>query len=84
MDIVERVENKPGRTMTVDSGATVFDPLPDTTYRYTATPWSDSAKEVNGLERDGAVCANEYGVAMTMSVTAFANSADCGGGNRIQ
>ena len=38
VDIVERVENKPGRTMAVDSAGTVFDPLPDTTYRYTATP----------------------------------------------
>ncbi len=60
--------------MAVDNGTTVFAPLPDTTYRYTATPWSDSAKEYNGLERDGAVCTNEYGVAMTMSITAFANN----------
>ena len=31
--ITERVENKPGRTMPVDNGATVFAPLPDTTCR---------------------------------------------------
>ena len=73
VDIVERVENEPGRTMAVDNGDTVFAPLPDTTYRYTATPWTDSGKDYNGLERDGAVCANEYGVSMTMSITAFAN-----------
>ena len=73
VDIVERVENEPGRTMAVDNGDTVFAPLPDTTYRYTATPWTDSGKDYNGLERDGAACANEYGVSMTMSITAFAN-----------
>lgn len=74
VDIVERVENKPGRELPVDSGGTVFAPLPDTTYKYTATPWMDMVKEHNGLERDGAACANEYGVSMTMSVTAFANA----------
>ncbi len=74
VDIVERVENKPGRTMAVDNGRTVFAELPATTYRYTATPWADTTTAENGLERDGAVCANEYGVSMTMSVTAFANS----------
>ena len=73
--ITERVENKPGRTMQVDNGATVFAPLPDTTYRYTSTPWMDSATFMNGLGKDATICANEYGVAMIMSITSFSNSA---------
>ena len=73
--ITERVENKPGRTMPVDNDATVFAPLPDTTYRYTSTPWMDSATASNGLGRDATVCANEYGVVMIMSITAFSNAA---------
>ena len=72
-EIVERVENVPGRTMAVDNGGTVFMPLPDTTYRYTATPWLDSTVAAIGMARDAAACANEYGVSMTMAVTAFAN-----------
>lgn len=69
--ITERVENKPGRTMPVDNGATVFAPLPDTTCRYTSTPWMDSATALNGLGKDATVCANEYGVSMIMSITSF-------------
>ena len=69
--ITERVENKPGRTMPVDNGATVFAPLPDTTYRYTSTPWMDSAIALNGLGKDATVCANECGVSMIMSITSF-------------
>ncbi len=73
--ITERVENVPGRTMPVDNAATVFAPLPDTTYRYTSTPWMDSATALNGLGQDATVCANECGVAMVMSITAFSNAA---------
>ena len=72
--VVERVENVPGRTMPVDNGATVFAPLPATTYRYTATPWMDSTVAVNGLGSDATVCANEYGVSMIMSITSFSNA----------
>ena len=72
--IVERVENVPGRTMPVDNEATVFAPLPATTYRYTATPWMDSAVAVNGLGKDATICANEYGVSMIMSITSFSNA----------
>lgn len=75
LEIVGRVENESGRTMPVDSAGTVFAPLPATTFRYTATPWMDSTRKENGLQKDAAVCANEYGVSMSMSVTAFANSA---------
>ena len=73
--ITERVENKPGRTMPVDNEATVLAQLPDTTYRYTSTPMYDSSIEQNKLGHDATVCANEYGVAMIMSITAFSNEA---------
>ncbi len=73
--ITERVENKSGRTMPVDNDKTVFATLPDTTYRYTSTPWMESATALNGLGSDATVCTNEYGVAMIMSITAFSNDA---------
>ena len=73
--IVDRVENVPGRSMPVDNDATVFAPLPPTTYRYTATPWMDSTVSMNHLGYDATVCTNEYGVAMEMSITAFSNQA---------
>ena len=73
--VTERVEGKPGRTMPVDNGATVFAPLPETTCRYTSTPWMDSATKRNGLGHDATVCANEYGVTMVMSITSFSNDA---------
>ncbi len=34
----------------------------------------DSTVALNGLGRDAAVCTNEYGVVMTMSITAFSNA----------
>ncbi len=73
--VTERVEHQSGRTMPVDNDATVFAPIPATTYRYTSTPWMDSATAANGLGSDATVCTNEYGVAMIMSITAFSNSA---------
>ena len=73
--ITERVENEPGRRMPVDNEATVFAEIPATTYRYTSTPFMDSATAVNGLGRDATVCANECGVTMIMSITAFSNAA---------
>ena len=73
--ITERVENKSGRTMPVDNDKTVFATLPDTTYRYTSTPWMESATAANGLGSDATVCTNEYGVAMIMSITSFSNAA---------
>ncbi len=73
--ITERVENEPGRTMPVDNDKTVFATLPDTTYRYTSTPWMASATAANGLGSDATVCTNEYGVAMIMSITSFSNAA---------
>ena len=75
VEITERVDNEPGRTMPVDNDATVFAELPATTYRYTSTPWMDSATKSNGLGHDATVCTNEMGVSMIMSITAFSNSA---------
>lgn len=69
--VVERVENKPGRTMPIDNEDTVMVEIPATTYKYTATPWMESATKYNGLESDAAACANEYGVVMTMSISSF-------------
>ncbi|MDO4197713.1 MAG: C69 family dipeptidase [Erysipelotrichaceae bacterium] len=71
--VCEAVENVPGRTAPVDNDDTVFAELPATTYKYTCTPWMDSATEYNGLESDAAAAVNEYGVSMTMSISAFSN-----------
>lgn len=75
VEITERVEDTPGRMMPIDNEATVFAELPPTTYRYTSTPFMDSAIAINGLGRDATVCANEYGVTMIMSITSFSNAA---------
>ena len=73
IDITERVENVPGRKLPVDINKTVWTELPATTYRYTSTPFMDSAKAEEMFGRDVAAVSNEYGVIMTMSVTAFTN-----------
>ena len=73
--VVPRVEQYPGRSMPVDSESSVFAEVPETTFKYTGTPLMDSAVLENGSGMDDAVCINEYGVAMTMSVTAFSNKA---------
>ena len=75
VEVAERVENVPGRVMPVDNDATIFAEIPATTYRYTFTPWMDSTTAANGLGHDAAICANEYGVAMIMSITSFSNAA---------
>ena len=59
--------------MPVDSDQTEFALLPETTYKYTATPFMESAMAKWEVPRDATACTNEYGVAMTMSVTAFSN-----------
>ena len=69
---MERVENVPGRQMPLGSNP-IFVDIPADTYRYICTPWMDSTCAYNGHQHDAAVCINEYGVAMTMSVTAFSN-----------
>lgn len=71
---VPHIKNKKGRTLPVNDSGSVQAPLPATTYHYTATPWMDSTVAYNGLARDATVGANEYGVAMTMAVTADSNS----------
>ena len=71
---VPQVKNKKGRTLPVNDSGSVQAPVPATTYHYTATPWMDSTLAYNGLARDATVATNEYGVAMTMAVTADSNS----------
>lgn len=71
--VTPRVENEPGRVMPINNNGSVKTELPSTTYKYTATPSMNSTTAYNGLGDDAAVCTNEYGVAMTMSVTAFVN-----------
>ncbi len=75
LEVVERVENQPGRTMPIDRAGTVRVELPATTYHYTATPWMDSAIKASEFGRDATACTNEYGLAMTMSVTGHTNDA---------
>ncbi len=70
---IMEAKNKAGRKMPVDGKQKVLEELPEETYRCIATPWLDSTADANGPAIDAAVCTNEKGVAMTMSVTAFSN-----------
>ena len=69
------VEDEPGRTMPINDDRTVQVEIPATTYKYTSTPYMNSTTEYSGWGPDAAACTNEYGVAMTVSVTAYANQA---------
>lgn len=73
--VTPRVENKAGRTMPVSLDGKVKMEIPATTYKYTATPMMESSKIFDMPAIDSTACTNEYGVAMTMSVTAFPNNA---------
>lgn len=72
--VTPHVENSPGRFMPVSADGTVKTEIPATTYKYTATPYMKSAAVSNGAECDAAACTNEYGVSMTMSVSAHLNN----------
>ena len=72
--VTPRVENQPGRFMPVSWDGKVKTEIPATTYKYTSTPFMNSTRAYNGFNQDSTACTNEYGVAMTMSVTAFANN----------
>ena len=73
--VTPRVENEPGRLMPVSMDGSVKTEIPATTYKYTSTPYMNSTTEYNKYNHDAAACTNEYGVAITMSVTAFPNKA---------
>ena len=74
--VTPRVENDSGRFMPVSEDGKVKMEIPATTYQYTATPYMNSTMAYNGEKvPDAAACTNEYGVAMTYSVTAFPNEA---------
>ena len=75
VNVMPRVENQPGRTMPVDMAGKVQAKLPKTTYKYTEIPFMDSHYIAEHGQRDSSACINEYGVMMTMSVTAFSNDA---------
>lgn len=75
LTVTNRVENVPNRRMPVDMQGTVLAELPATTYKYTAAPFMDSTRVYAGTESDAGACANEYGVAITLAVTAFSNDA---------
>ncbi|MDP4108492.1 MAG: C69 family dipeptidase [Bacillota bacterium] len=67
--VVDRVENTPGRYLEVNGAGTKFD-LPDTTYKYTMN------QDFSGSYGDYAgCCVNENGVAVTATVSASTNKA---------
>ena len=72
--VTPHVENTPGRVMPVSADGLVKTEIPATTYKYTATPYMKSAGVSNGTVSDAAACTNEYGVSMTMSVSAHLNN----------
>ena len=71
--ITPRVENSPGRFMPVSGDGMITTEIPATTYKYTSTPFMNSTMAYNEKQLDAAACTNEYGVSITMSVTAFSN-----------
>ena len=72
--ITPHVDNSPGRSMPVSADGEVKTEIPATTYKYTATPYMDSTELSNTTGCDAAACTNEYGVSMTMSVSAYLNN----------
>lgn len=75
IEVTPAVENQPGRVMPVTEYGSVKTEIPANTYQYTSTPYMDSTVAATGYSHDAAAATNEKGVAMTMSVTAYANSA---------
>lgn len=63
--VIDRVENQPGRIIQGDSGIKYR--LPDTTFQYTAMPMDTS----NGSGRYSSLCMNEFGMGISVSVTAY-------------
>ena len=72
--VTPHVDNSPGRYMPVSADGAVKTEIPATTYKYTSTPYMKSAPVSNGADCDAAACTNEYGVSMTMSVSAHLNN----------
>ena len=69
--VTDRVDNVPGRTMPVNDAGDILASLPETTFHYISTPWMQNSTNRMKTGKDAAACANEYGVSMSMSVTAF-------------
>lgn len=66
ISVTERVENQPGRTYEAVNNNFKYK-LPDTTYKYFSTP-ADSRRSTGQW---GAGCTNEYGLAITGTVTGY-------------
>ena len=75
IEVTPAVENQPGQVMPVSEYGSVKTEIPANTYQYTSTPYMDSTVAATGYSHDAAAATNEKGVAMTMSVTAYPNSA---------
>ena len=73
LTVTPRVENTPGREMPISGDGNVTTEIPATTYKYTATPYMNSTMNISETDCDAAACTNEYGVSMSMSVTAYPN-----------
>ena len=63
------------RLMPIDNAESVLAVVPETTYRYTCTPYMDYSIDRLDCGRDATVAANEKGVSMLISITAFTNQA---------
>ena len=73
LTVTPRVENTPGREMPISGDGNVTTEIPATTYKYTATPYMNSTMNISETDCDAAACTNEYGVSMSMSVSAYPN-----------
>ena len=71
--VTPAVENESGRFMPISGDGKVQIEIPATTYQYSVTPLMNSTMAYNERDCDASSGTNEYGVAMTMAVTAFAN-----------
>lgn len=75
LEVTPRIENEPGRLMPVSADGKIKTEIPATTFKYTSTPLMNSSQKYANLSHDATACTNEYGVSITMAVTAFPNDA---------
>ncbi len=73
--VTPRLENELGRLMPISADGKIKTEIPATTFKYTSTPFMNSTQAYNELCSDATACTNEYGVSITMAVTAFPNNA---------
>ena len=75
ISVTPAVENESGRYMPVSDDTKTQTEIPATTYKYISTPYMNSTTDDGAVAHDAASGINEYGVAMTMSITAYPNQA---------